>query len=210
MKGKFPNGLRECLAAANVPQAELARAAKTSPQNINRFVQEERDLNREWALRLAPHLPGISPANLIFGLKTENRTKKVPVVSWVSAGRFAETQVVMESDSFDRYIDEILPDGDWIAFEVIGDSMNYVAPEGAYIFVNRRVKNLINGYFYAVAMENGDATFKRYRSQPNRLEPMSTNPVHQTHFFQEDETVRVIGRVEKVVNNLVPDAKKSR
>ncbi|WP_371456382.1 LexA family protein [Thalassospira sp. MCCC 1A01428] len=51
-----------------------------------------------------------------------------------------------------------------------------------------------------VATNGGEATFKRYRSEPSRLEPASTNPKHQTIFPQDE--IRVIGRVVRVIQEL--------
>lgn len=73
MKGKFKNYLDVCLERANVTAPELARKVPTSPQNINRLVNWQRKLTTEWAQRLAPHLPGIEPDDLVFGPDRRSR-----------------------------------------------------------------------------------------------------------------------------------------
>jgi hypothetical protein len=67
MKGKYKNYLAECLDRSKIRAPDLARMAKTAPQNVNRFLNGERELTKQWAELFAEHMPGIDPADLIFG-----------------------------------------------------------------------------------------------------------------------------------------------
>ena len=201
-KGKFPNYLQWALDKAGVEVSDLARAIDTAPQNIYRLRDEERELTGSWATKLAQGLPGIQAAELIFGPIGTHSPLSVGVFSTIAAGRFAEARVITEEDGPEKTVTEDLPPGDWLAFEVIGDSMNHIAAEGSIVFVNRKARELEPGRVFAVAI-GGDATFKRYKSPPPRFEPMSTNPAHETIFIETPDEVRVIGRVERVVFNLV-------
>jgi DNA-binding XRE family transcriptional regulator len=51
-------------------QAELARLAKTSPQQIERLENGKRELTRAWAERIGPHI-GVQPFRLVFGENAE-------------------------------------------------------------------------------------------------------------------------------------------
>lgn len=198
MKVKYPNGLAEAMALRpGITQAQLAKDANTSPQQINRLLRGEREMTALWAERLGPAL-GVSPEQLVFpGLK---RTR-VPVVSWVSAGRMSHQEGVKRADIRKYVLASDLPKGDWIVLEVQGDSMDRIAPDGSLIFVNRDDDRLLNDKFYVFATSEGDATFKRYRTgNPPRLQPFSTNPDHET--ITPKGEIEVVGRVGRVVNDL--------
>lgn len=152
-------------------------------------------------------LAGVPTGDFFFGVEADEDEAgptsrvRVPKVSWLSAGKFAEASAVVENE-VEEFVYEDLAAGDWLAFDVVGDSMNVVAPDGSRVFVNRAQREPISGCLYAFVTDDG-ATFKRFRANPDRLEPMSTNPTHETRFLQDIAEIAVIGRVEKVVNNLI-------
>lgn len=194
MKGKYPNGLREAMERRKIGPTELARQSGTSKQNVDRLAGGKRELTAIWAERLAPAL-NVSPEELVFPAIKKSR---VPLVSWVSAGRLAGQDGIRPGDikKFTQAMD--LPKGDYIALEVSGDSMDRIAPDGATIFVNRADKRLVDNKFYVFTSPEGEATFKRYRAgNPPRLQPFSTNPNNETIFPPEGTTI--IGRVRRVI-----------
>lgn len=201
MKGKYPNGLEAAMARIDISSVKLAKAAGTSRQQINKLVSGEREMTAIWAERLAP-LVKTAPETLVFpGL----RRIRAPLISWVSAGRMSQQEAVRRGDVRKYVFASDLPKGDWYVLEVQGDSMNLVAPEGSYIFVNRDDNTLVNDAFYVFTSPEGEATFKRYRKpekgRPGRLQPYSTNPDHET-LIPTEQTV-VFGRVHRVVHDLV-------
>lgn len=126
----------------------------------------------------------------------------VPRLSWVAAGGFAETLPV-GAEQIEEFVPVAgLDSGDYIALDVVGDSMNLIAPDGSTVIANRNDTELVDKKFYVVSTENGGAaTFKRFRDDwPPRLEPYSTNPDHKTINIQEP--IRVVGRITRVLNNL--------
>lgn len=120
-------------------------------------------------------------------------TVSVPVISWVSAGAFQAADTVVDTSDFPHVEISGLPEGDWIALDVEGDSMDRISPPGSRIFVNRRDRRLVPNGCYVIATEQGEATYKRYRSSPDRFEPVSVNPAHEPIF--PDGVVKIIGRV---------------
>jgi phage repressor protein C with HTH and peptisase S24 domain len=79
--------------------------------------------------------------------------------------------------------------------------MNLVAPDGAYIFVNKADQGLVNDKFYVFGTPEGESTFKRYRTgRPPRLQPYSTNPDHETIIPTGE--IALVGRVGRVVLDL--------
>lgn len=201
MKGKYPNGLEAAMARMDVSSVKLAKAAGTSRQQINKLVSGEREMTAIWADRLAPLLK-TTPETLVF---PSLRRIRAPLVSWVSAGRMSHQEGVRKGDVRKYVFAADLPKGDWIVLEVEGDSMNLVAPDGSYIFVNRSDSTLVTDAFYVFTTPEGEATFKRYRAagkgRPARLQPYSTNPDHET-LIPTDQT-EVVGRVHRVMHDLV-------
>lgn len=121
----------------------------------------------------------------------------VPLVSFVSAGKLAEPNGYVTSDEFISIPAGGLPSGDWIALKVDGDSMDLFSPPGSIIFVNRRERDAVEGGFYVFRTDDGDATYKRYRKDPERLEPESTNRDHKTIYPKGPLTI--IGRVRRTM-----------
>ncbi|MCJ7996662.1 LexA family transcriptional regulator [Rhizobium cremeum] len=121
----------------------------------------------------------------------------VPLISWVSAGALGEQASVTSLSDFPTVSVLDLPDGDWIALRVEGDSMNKISPPGSIIFVNRRDRRLVPNGCYVVADEHGRATYKRYRpdDQPP-FQPASYKEIPAPDF---DGAVTVIGRVRRSI-----------
>ncbi len=122
----------------------------------------------------------------------------VPVVSWVEAGSFSEASDPYEPGDSDNEIQVPSTSSTLIALIVRGSSMNRVAPDGSTILVDYSLSDLISGKYYVVK-NGGDATFKRYRSNPDRFEPDSTED-HQIIFPKN--TITVVGQVVRVIHNL--------
>lgn len=186
-------GLREAL---ELTQAQLAELAGTSQPQIKRLENGERELTRSWAERLAPHLK-TTAIHIMFPdvLSPPESARKVPLLSTVSAGVMMRDDLVDEAKRMLTLTD--LPPGDWFALEVDGDSMDRISPPGSIILVNRKDKRLIPNACYVIADQYGNATYKRYRPNPDRFEPVSNNPDHEPIF--PDNDVPVIGRVRRTI-----------
>lgn len=137
----------------------------------------------------------VSPAWLLTG---EGDPKGgVPLLTWVSAGELMAEAGDIDMSSVKRLQIPDLPPGDWIALQVVGDSMDRISPPESIIIVNRRDKRLVANACYVIAEEDGGATYKRYRPNPDRFEPVSVNPAHEAHF--PNSTPRIIGRVKRTM-----------
>lgn len=125
----------------------------------------------------------------------------VPLVSWVAASPFSEIPVSEAKLDAPHILAPNLGRGDFIALKVKGDSMDRIAPDGAIIIVNRADTTLVSRAFYVFCRQDGaEATFKRWMTNPNRLEPFSTNPTHEPVFVITPPAV--IGRVRKIMLDL--------
>lgn len=203
--GKWPNGLADALAKAKEIDPEmgptkLARLTKENKQTIARYIAGERKLPQPVAEKLAP-LVKSTVAELLLVESGLPSFEKIPLISWVSAGRLSEEDGITNVDVEKHVIAVDLPKGDWIALKVKGDSMDRLAPDGSIIFVNRADHHLREDQFYVFSTGSGSATFKRYRGGKTvRLQPYSSNSDHETQIAPPD--LRVIGRVRRVVTDL--------
>lgn len=173
----------------------LSGEVEISVSQLSRYESGHRDPSLAHLKRLAERF-NVTVAEVIG----ETAPKPVPVVSWVSAGKLRASHPVYESDILRVVHVANLPTGDWMALEVDGDSMNRIAPPGSIIVLDRRDDRLLDGKFYVFGNDEGEATFKRYRSNPERLQPFSTNPDHETHYLTEE--MKLVGRVHQVLTYL--------
>jgi hypothetical protein len=124
-------------------------------------------------------------------------TTDVPLISWVSAGALGEQQAVVSLAEFPTITAIDLPEGDWIALRVDGNSMNKISPPDSIIFANRRDKRLVPNACYVVADETGAATYKRYR--PNDDPPFQPASYDEVPPPQFQGAVHVVGRVRRSI-----------
>lgn len=115
---------------------------------------------------------------------------RVPLLATVSAGEMMRDDVTDEALGYLDVAD--LSSGDWIALEVDGTSMDRISPPGSTIIVDRQDRRLVPNACYVIADSDGRASYKRYRPDPDRFEPVSTFD-HPTIF--PDHTPRIVGRV---------------
>lgn len=80
------------------------------------------------------------------------------------------------------------------AVQVDGDSMDLIIPERSYAVIDPDQKRLLDKRVYLIQNSSRDTTIKRYRSDPARFEPVSSNPEHNVIHIGEHE-ITVIGRV---------------
>ena len=123
---------------------------------------------------------------------------EVPVISWVSAGQLVTPETVLDAtDAPILLVSDLPASGDWIALDVVGDSMDRISPPGSRIIVSRKERKLVPNACYVISTDGGEATYKRYRPSPERFEPVSTNPIHEPLF--PSGPVIIIGRVRKTI-----------
>lgn len=119
---------------------------------------------------------------------------RVPLISWVSAGKMSFPDI---TDDIIRHVEDggLDPAGDWIALQVVGDSMDRISPPESIIFVDRADKILVPNACYVISNGDGEATYKRFRPNPMRFEPVSTNPAYEPIYPTREPLI--VGRVKK-------------
>jgi SOS-response transcriptional repressor LexA len=168
--------------------------------NYNSYVQHERGergLVRAAAQYAAAYK--VSAGWLLTGDgETAAAPAMVPLVSWVSAGALEQPGFAVDMQEA-RIINagELPGRGHWIALEVQGDSMDRISPPGSIIIVDKADKELVPNACYVIREDDGAATYKRYKSHPDRFEPASSNPAHEPIF--PTQPITIIGRVRKTI-----------
>ncbi|WP_158010627.1 LexA family protein [Tardibacter chloracetimidivorans] len=115
--------------------------------------------------------------------------RRVPIAGKITAGNWSEA--VQDPQGW-VWCENGGPNT--FALRVEGDSMNLVIEEGGYIAIDPDDKALVSGRIYAVMNGDGETTVKCFRTDPARLEPMSTNESHHTIMLGTDQ-FQVVGRV---------------
>lgn len=190
--------LKEALAAADMKQAELARRLSkklgrtVDKAAVNKMTLETRDISGEELLAIADITGYALPGYALM---------KIPVLSFVSAGRLTEMATQVVATDAPLIVVPGLGPGDFFALQVDGDSMDRLSPEHSVIVVNRENTTLVPGKPFVFSIR-GEATYKLWRPTPPRLDPYSTNPSHQPLFVEDADDLVVIGRVRRTLLDL--------
>ncbi len=206
MSNELLHRIQARLKAVGLSESAASKAAGLSADTIRNLRRDlhagkQRSMNAASLEALAPVLKTTAQW-LLTGEGAEEggaavSIVSVPLVSWVSAGNLTAPDFEVDLENAPRLVFTDLPPGDWIALDVQGDSMNRISPDGSRILANRQDRRLVPNACYVVALESGEATYKRYRPDPDRFEPVSTNLDHEAIF--PEGPVRIIGRVKRSI-----------
>lgn len=164
-----------------VSQAQLAREMGLNQSAISNLLRGDRQVKVHEASFIYKYLGVEHPPSVAF----------VPVIGITSAGKWREA-VAMPGRTVP--IPPGISGSRAFAVETVGDSMDQLIANGAFVVVDPDQTQLYNDKVYLI--ENGDheTQIKLYRSNPARFEPASNNETHLPLFVGE-HTVNVIGRV---------------
>lgn len=170
------------------------------------------DLIRDWkgpkspqprldSLERVAHVLDVPAGWLAFGEDGPGvGIQRVPIISWVAAGHFSESLPFEQIEDAARIAVSGLKPGPHFALRLNGDSMDLVAPDKAIIIVDPTDRELVSRGYY-VFRQGDDVTFKQYMTNPERLEPKSTNRNHEAMPLTADTVV--VGRVDRAITDLL-------
>lgn len=188
--------LRSLRTALDLTLEQVAERVDLSVSQVHRFETEDREPRQSELLRLAKLYK--VPIETLFGEEAGGgMVRQVPRLSWVSAGDWWLPEQVVEGDDLPTMPVSGLPEGDWVALTVDGSSMDRISPPGSVIILDRKDKRLVPNGCYVIADEEGRATYKRFRPDPARFEPVTFTEGHETLFPKGK--VQVIGRVRRSI-----------
>ena len=183
---------------SKVTLEELSDDVDISVSQLSRFESGTREPRVDELLRVAARLKVPWQE---FVETTSTGWLAVPLISTVSAGRLIQNPRIEALDEESQHVYAAgLPVGDWIAMRVDGSSMDRISPPDSIIFVDRRDKRLVPNACYVIDDPEEGATYKRYRPDPMRFEPVTFSEGHRT-IFPENEP-RVLGRVKRSILDL--------
>ncbi|MBK19727.1 MAG: hypothetical protein CMM52_12915 [Rhodospirillaceae bacterium] len=171
----------------------IRNVLRSKSKNPRRDTLEGIARGLEWTLEALLELQSNDGSGKVSG-----PVQDVPVISWVAAGDLSETNDPYAVGGAEEFIPVSYSRDTLIALRVQGNSMNRIAPEGSTIVIDFGDRILSSGQYYVVK-HNGDATFKRFRTEPARLEPDSTDS-YDTIFITDE--IEVVGRVIEVTRRL--------
>lgn len=129
---------------------------------------------------------------------------KVPVISWVQAGQWADSCDVLELGDVERWLlCPVAHSHCTAALRVRGDSMTAplgaarTYPDGCYIFVDFEKRSPVNGQrIIARLADSTEVTFKVFRDEDSRRWLMPLNPMYPPLFEKFEPLGTVIGKWE--------------
>lgn len=196
MTTKAVNAIMELRKAQGVSRAVLAEKMGTSQQQLARLENGDRRLTVEWAQRAADALQvklgdilGLSLNPAVPGLAAQEPLRMAPLIGEVSCGNWREA---VEQPI--GYVPSLDGGPHTFALRAVGDSMDKIVQDGGMVGVDPDQLDLLDGKAYIVRNDAGDTTAKRYKSNPARLVPASSNPSHKEIAIGRDGFA-VIGRI---------------
>lgn len=188
---RVKNNVRDLRKARGMTQEQLAARVGVHFTTIAKLERAERGMSMDMLASLSRAL-GVAPIEII---SEESASLKQPPMRMVPMlGRIA-------AGSWRKAIHD--PDGavpvpgageNAFALTPDGDSMDMLVGPDALIVVDPDDQELREGKIYAVLNGDGESTFKRFRTDPLRLEPVSSNPEHQPILLGQQHFT-VIGRI---------------
>ncbi len=139
-------------------------------------------------LRETGYLPkNVEPATL-------GKMRKIPVVSWVQAGRWSETGESFHEEDAIEWIESDIKGERNFALRVKGDSMEPEFNEGDILIVSPTAK-AGNGDYVVAKNSEEEATFKQYKRYDSTRILHPLNPKYKDIVLNKDQEYRIVGVV---------------
>ncbi|MDP2168265.1 MAG: XRE family transcriptional regulator [Thermodesulfovibrionales bacterium] len=176
--------IKERRLKAGLSAKEAAKRAGVSDAHILYIEKEKRKPTFDVLVRILNALgvsmeeflkeTGYMEAN-VEAIGAAGRLFKIPVVSWVTAGRWKEVCDAFEPGDADEWIDSDVKGKSVFALRVTGDSMEPEFKEGEIIIVTPHVDVNPND-FIVVKNKDGEATFKQLKKYGTKwvLHPLNS------------------------------------
>jgi SOS-response transcriptional repressor LexA len=183
--------LREASKLANVSHTHIMdlEDGKKSPafDKVMQILKAYRADVQEF-LRETGYLPvNVEPAAL-------GKMRKIPVVSWVAAGKWSETGESFHTEDAIDWIESDIKGEHNFALRVKGDSMEPEFNEGDVIIISPTAKAVTGDYVVAKNDEE-EATFKQYKRFDNTRVLHPLNPKYQDIVLNKDKEYKIVGVV---------------
>lgn len=190
-----PDRIKKRRADLRYTQVQLAKQIGVSQKAIAKW-ESGRTKTRPAKLKELAEALECTEDWLLGGDDKPSTPDGVGLISWVQAGTLAEVYDAYQPGDAEMWVDYPARHTKMIALRVKGTSMNRVSPEESIIIVDLLDRELSSNRLYVVKIGD-EATYKRYRNNPPRLEPDSTDSYDT--IFLNDENVQPVGRVVRTM-----------
>lgn len=182
---------------------ELAHQVDTDTGNLSRLERGLQGASQELLSKImkALGMALVSPTdatNVALALQPARPSKEYPLISWVTAGEWAEAPDNFHPGSADEWISSTENAGDhgfWLT--VRGDSMtcngNPTFPDGSLILVKPEADRISGKYYVVKLLDSGEQTFKQYVEDSGHKYLRPLNPSYRT--MEINGNCHFIGRV---------------
>lgn len=182
------NRIREVRLRKGLTMAELGDKVGVHFTTIAKVERAQRAASGDLIMKIANALD-VPVTDLLANMPATVPARMIPIVGQIAAGNWREA--VLDPSG---YIAVPYQGERAFALRPDGDSMDLVVGENAYVVVDPDLTDLLDGKLYAIMNADGETTFKRFRGDPPRLEPVSSNPDHRPIPLGR-EPFTVVGRV---------------
>lgn len=199
MRAFDPDLVRRTMKAKKVSQADLAGALGLAGQSaVSALLAGKRKVSVDEAAAIYAMLDLDAPARERPADAPQAEPPAalpdyavVPVIGMAGAGNWRESVEIPQGF---MPVPQRLAGRAVFGIAVSGDSMDLLIEDGGLILVDAAQKELVPGGVFLIANSAGEATVKRYRRDPARFEPCSSNPLHRP-FLVSDDDFRIVGKV---------------
>lgn len=178
--------LIEALKEAKIPQKVVAQKLLLPSSAVSNIFSGTRRLTFDEADKLQKLLG-----------QRQAGGREIPLIGMAGAGNWLEA---IEQAGRQVWIPAHLGTAKF-AIEIVGSSMDLLLPEGSIAVIDPDDKEMYSGKIYLLLNADGEATVKRYRTDPARFEPVSSDPSF-VPFALGTTDFRIVGRVVAAIQQL--------
>jgi len=165
--------IRAAMQAKGLDQSTVARAIGVEPQSVQQWISG-RTSPRGYRIKALAALLDVEPWELLGAADDRSLhvsaaaplgssgIRRVPRLSWVSAGQFREVEApasLQDVEDWDMPSEPLSPGA--FSLRVEGDSMEPEFPQGCIIFVEPQAQALNGDYVVVTLDDTNQATFKQ-------------------------------------------------
>ena len=122
------------------------------------------------------------------------KMRKIPVISWVAAGKWTETGESFLEEEVIEWIETDVKGEHNFGLKIKGDSMEPEFKEGEVVIINPTAK-AENGDYVIVKNHEEEATFKQYKRYENTKILHPLNSKYNDIILNKDKEYRIVGVV---------------
>jgi len=204
--------IKELRESSGWSQRQLAAKADISNSTLSLYESNERTPSITALLKLskALHADFGTMINMLEGTKDNTYVYRdfnkiagvvaIPIVGTVRAGR-----PIMAIDNIEGYINidrmMLSNNKEYYGLKITGDSMDKIIAIGSIVILEK-TEDVKDGDIAVIGVNDQEATIKKIQFKNNKviLYPMSNNPIYEPLFYDEDDDIKILGKLIMSIN----------